>query len=95
MFSLQFEVLLGSGIGKRLTLLQHLISLAVVESVKSLNDGYENIDLRLKWPNDIYAGSNYKIGGVVVLTSCIGNNAQVKYFRIFIATFLFTNTKIY
>jgi biotin--protein ligase len=78
MFSLQFEATLKSGIGKRLTLLQHLISLAVVESVKSLKDGYENVDLRLKWPNDIYAGSQYKIGGVVVLTSCIGNVAQVK-----------------
>ena len=78
MFSLQFEAILKSGIGKRLTLLQHLISLAVVESVKSLNGGYENVDLRLKWPNDIYAGQQYKIGGVVVHTSCIGNLAQVK-----------------
>ena len=78
MFSLQFEATIKSGIGKRLTLLQHLISLAVVESVKSLNNRYENVDLRLKWPNDIYAGPQYKIGGVVVHTSCINNLAQVK-----------------
>ncbi|KAJ1963707.1 biotin holocarboxylase synthetase [Dipsacomyces acuminosporus] len=35
-------------------LLQYLVSLAVVESVKTM-PGYENIPLRLKWPNDLYA----------------------------------------
>ena len=71
MFSLQIESTLKSGIGQHLPLLQHLVSLAVVESVRTLGMGYENIDLRLKWPNDIYAGAQYKVGGVVVFTSIL------------------------
>ncbi|KAI8324848.1 class II aaRS and biotin synthetase [Martensiomyces pterosporus] len=35
-------------------LLQYLMALAVVESVKAM-PGYEHIPLRLKWPNDLYA----------------------------------------
>ena len=77
MFSLQLEASLKSGIGKRLPLLQHLISLSVVESIKSLGDGYEKMDLKLKWPNDIYAGREYKLGGVVVYTSIMGDLIQV------------------
>ena len=77
MFSLQLEVSLKSQIGKRLPILQHLVSLAVVESVKSLGNGYENLDLRLKWPNDIYAGREHKIGGVVIFTSVMRDLVQV------------------
>ena len=78
MFSLQLEVSRTSRLVKRLPLLQHLISLAVVESVKSLGNGYQNIDLRLKWPNDIYAGRETKIGGVVVFTSVKHDLVQVQ-----------------
>ena len=84
MFSLQIESTLKSGIGQRLPLLQHLVSLSVVESVRTLGMGYENIDLRLKWPNDIYAGAQYKVGGVVVFTSILRDILQVfsiKYSR--------------
>ncbi|KAJ2746996.1 biotin holocarboxylase synthetase [Coemansia sp. BCRC 34301] len=35
-------------------MLQYLIALAVVESIKC-QPGYEGIPLRLKWPNDLYA----------------------------------------
>ena len=77
MFSLQIESTLKSGIGQHLPLLQHLVSLAVVESVRTLGIGYENIDLRLKWPNDIYAGAQYKVGGVVVFTSILRDILQV------------------
>ena len=77
MFSLQIESNLKSGIGQHLPLLQHLVSLAVVESVRTLGMGYENIDLRLKWPNDIYAGAQYKVGGVVVFTSIFRDILQV------------------
>ena len=77
MFSLQIESTLKSGIGQHLPLLQHLVSLAVVESVRTLGMGYENIDLRLKWPNDIYAGAQHKVGGVVVFTSILRDILQV------------------
>ena len=77
MFSLQLELSLSKEIGQHLPLLQHLVSLAVVDSVNSIGNGYENLDLRLKWPNDIYAGQYCKIGGVVVYTSIMGTSIYV------------------
>ncbi|KAJ2797593.1 biotin holocarboxylase synthetase [Coemansia guatemalensis] len=65
-------------------MMQYLMSLAIVEAVKSL-PGYEGLPLRLKWPNDVYAlhtsvgdsdessdasGPAYvKIGGILVGSS--------------------------
>lgn len=41
---------------------QYLVSLAVVEAIRGYGRGYEELPVRLKWPNDIYAlridGSN-------------------------------------
>ena len=76
MFSLQLDLSLSSGIGKRLPLLLPLVCLAVVDSVNSMGNGYENLDLRLKWPNDIYAGQQCKIGGVLIYTPTIGTSVQ-------------------
>ena len=76
MFSLQLDLSLSSGIGKRLPLLLPLVCLAVVDSVNSMGNGYENLDLRLKWPNDIYAGQQCKIGGVLIYTPTIGTTVQ-------------------
>ena len=45
--------------------------MAVVQAVVTL-PGYSDIPLRLKWPNDIYLGSNLKIGGVVVEATTAG-----------------------
>ena len=33
--------------------LQYLAALAIVEGVKSYGSGYQDIPIRLKWPNDI------------------------------------------
>jgi len=35
----------------------------------------KKLDLGLKWPNDIYAGGNAKIGGLVISSSAAGNTA--------------------
>ncbi|OAD57207.1 Biotin--protein ligase [Eufriesea mexicana] len=67
LFSLQIHVPTDTILGRRISILQHLVSVAIVSAFKSL-PGYEDIDLRLKWPNDIYAGNNIKIGGVIVET---------------------------
>lgn len=32
---------------------QYLASMAVVEAVKAYGEGYDDIPVRLKWPNDI------------------------------------------
>ena len=65
MTSFQLKFNLSSKQGQKASLLQHLVSLAVVTSINS-------IPLSLKWPNDIYY-SKIKMGGVVVLSSVIGN----------------------
>ena len=60
-FQLQFN--LHSKQGQKASLLQHLVSLAVVTSI-------DTVPLKLKWPNDIYY-SKIKMGGVVILSSVL------------------------
>jgi biotin--protein ligase len=55
--------------------IQYLIALSIVESIRS-RPGYEDVPLRLKWPNDIYADlpNNQglkKVGGLLVNSSFI------------------------
>uniref|UniRef100_A0A1D2AED9 BPL/LPL catalytic domain-containing protein n=1 Tax=Auxenochlorella protothecoides TaxID=3075 RepID=A0A1D2AED9_AUXPR len=54
--------------GQRLPFLQYLVSMAVVQAVREeaarCLQGGAGLEVRLKWPNDIYAGE-YKIGGVL------------------------------
>ena len=68
MFSLQISLDLESFLGRRPSLIQHLVALAHVDAVRSL-PGYEDVDLRIKWPNDIYHGAKNKIGGVLLKSS--------------------------
>ena len=63
MTSFQLQYSLNSKQGQSASLLQHLVSLAVVHSLKDL------LELNLKWPNDIYYGPKIKMGGVVILSS--------------------------
>ncbi|KAL4232937.1 hypothetical protein ACF0H5_007625 [Mactra antiquata] len=65
MFTLHVRIPQDSALGRSVSYLQHITSLAVVHSVCKL-PGYEDIDLRLKWPNDIYYGKQMKLGGVIV-----------------------------
>ncbi|XP_029304540.1 biotin--protein ligase isoform X2 [Cottoperca gobio] len=72
MFTLTLQVELSSRLGQRIPFLQHLAALAVVEAVRTL-PGYQDIDLRVKWPNDIYYGHLMKLGGVLVTSTVIGS----------------------
>ncbi|XP_078619716.1 biotin--protein ligase-like isoform X1 [Branchiostoma floridae x Branchiostoma japonicum] len=72
MFTLHARIPLQSELGNRLKFIGHITSLAVVESVRTL-PGYEDIDLRLKWPNDIYYGESMKLGGVMVTFNTEGD----------------------
>ncbi|XP_037232389.1 biotin--protein ligase isoform X1 [Falco rusticolus] len=68
--TLHIAIPLYSSLGQRIPFVQHLVSLAVVESVRSI-PGYEDIDLRVKWPNDIYYSDVMKLGGVLVNSTLI------------------------
>ncbi|KAI3373381.1 hypothetical protein L3Q82_021930, partial [Scortum barcoo] len=72
MFTLRVQVDLSSRLGQRIPFLQHLAALAVVEAVRTL-PGYQDIDLRVKWPNDIYYSNLMKLGGVLVTSTVIGS----------------------
>ncbi|KAJ0004139.1 hypothetical protein NQD34_010353 [Periophthalmus magnuspinnatus] len=72
MFTVCLQVELSSPLGQRIPFLQHLMALAVVEAVRTL-PGYEELDLRVKWPNDIYHGSGLKLGGVLVTSTVLGS----------------------
>jgi len=69
--------------------IQYLTAIAIVEGIKTYAPGYQDMPVKLKWPNDIYAedpsppppgynpqkGPRYvKIGGILV-TSTFTNNA--------------------
>ncbi|XP_068186882.1 biotin--protein ligase isoform X2 [Antennarius striatus] len=71
MFTLSIQVEVSSRLGQRIPFLQHLAALAVVEAVRTL-PGYQDIDLRVKWPNDIYYSNLMKLGGVLVTSTVIG-----------------------
>ena len=43
--------------------IQYLAAIAIVEAVKSYDSGYEDVPVKLKWPNDIYARDPTKPAG--------------------------------
>ncbi|XP_004697389.1 biotin--protein ligase isoform X1 [Echinops telfairi] len=69
--TLLVSIPLKSQLGQRIPFVQHLMSVAVVEAVRSL-PGYEDINLRVKWPNDIYYSDLMKLGGVLVNSTLMG-----------------------
>ncbi|XP_039490165.1 biotin--protein ligase isoform X2 [Drosophila santomea] len=76
MFSLQLHLAMDSALGSRMPLLQHLIGTAIVNSLRG-HEQYGVLDISLKWPNDIYANGNQKIGGLVINTTLQGSQAIV------------------
>ncbi|KAM6222690.1 biotin--protein ligase [Rhynchocyon petersi] len=74
--TLLVSIPLKSQLGQRVPFVQHLMSLAVVEAVRSL-PGYQDINLRVKWPNDIYYSDLMKLGGVLVNSTLMGENFYI------------------
>ncbi|XP_066590488.1 biotin--protein ligase-like isoform X2 [Prorops nasuta] len=65
MFNLQLHIPINSSLGRRISIIQSVMAVAAVTAVKSIPE-YQVIDLRIKWPNDIYTGRTAKIGGILV-----------------------------
>lgn len=55
-------------------LIQHAAALAAVLAIRKY---YEYLNIRIKWPNDIYYGRENKIGGVITTANCIGDDVIV------------------
>lgn len=68
MFSMQLHIDLKSQLGKHLPLIQHIVAISIVLAVKSFN---ADIDLAIKWPNDLYVNGNIKLGGIIVTSSIL------------------------
>ncbi|XP_063381290.1 biotin--protein ligase [Cydia fagiglandana] len=60
-------------ISPTLPLVQHAAALAAVRAVRAL-PAYEHLDIRIKWPNDIYYGREVKIGGTTTVANVTGDN---------------------
>ncbi|POR32168.1 Biotin--protein ligase [Tolypocladium paradoxum] len=61
-------------VSRPVVFIQYIAAIAIVEAIRSLDVGYENLPVKLKWPNDIYAldpaqpaaAKQYvKIGGIL------------------------------
>ncbi|XP_068082947.1 biotin--protein ligase [Anabrus simplex] len=75
MFSIQLHIPLDSYLGRHVSFLQHIAGLAMVSAVCSL-PGYQVLNLKLKWPNDVYVSNTTKIGGLIV-TSLVDKSLVV------------------
>ncbi|KAJ4810293.1 Holocarboxylase synthetase 1 [Rhynchospora pubera] len=71
-FTLQMED------GRKLPLLQYVVSLAVTKAIKQLwqDKGLPQLDVRIKWPNDLYL-EGLKVGGILCTSSY-----QSKFFNV-------------
>uniref|UniRef100_A0A8D8V3H1 Biotin--protein ligase n=1 Tax=Cacopsylla melanoneura TaxID=428564 RepID=A0A8D8V3H1_9HEMI len=68
MFSMQLHIDLKSQLGKHLPLIQHIVAISIVLAVKGFN---QDIDLGIKWPNDLYVNGTIKLGGIIVTSSIL------------------------
>ena len=62
----------------RLVFVQYLVSLAVVEGIKSYADGWQDVNVAIKWPNDVYGKPRgaerwEKIGGIIINSTYLEN----------------------
>ncbi|GLB41500.1 putative biotin-protein ligase, N terminal [Lyophyllum shimeji] len=80
-FSVLLRVPLSTFPSNKLVFVQYLFALAVVEACRDESVlGTRGEQVRLKWPNDIYAvldGERRKIGGILVSTSFSGGNVDI------------------
>lgn len=77
MFTIHFDINLQSLLGQRLSLLQLLASAAVIEAIEKTPE-YKTLDVKIKWPNDIFIGKNFdKLAGILATSSICGNAAQI------------------
>ncbi|AEO64392.1 uncharacterized protein THITE_2110501 [Thermothielavioides terrestris NRRL 8126] len=65
--------------------IQYLAALAIVEAVRSYDEGYSEVPIKIKWPNDVYVRdptkpdevSYVKIGGILANCAYSSGNYQV------------------
>jgi biotin--protein ligase len=76
---LQFSMRLIHNHMNSVIFIQYLFGLAVCEAITNMQ-GCNQLDICLKWPNDIYAkhkGNLYKIGGVLLTSEVINKTFTI------------------
>ena len=77
LFTIHFNVNLQSLLGQRLSLLQLLASVAILQAIEKTPE-YRVLNVRIKWPNDIFIGHDFaKLGGILATSSILGNSASI------------------
>ncbi|XP_018566189.1 biotin--protein ligase isoform X2 [Anoplophora glabripennis] len=74
-FSLQLHIPTASPLYKYLPLTQQIVMVGVVHALKKFN-GCQDLKIGIKWPNDLYANGNVKIGGLLA-TSFVNEDVAV------------------
>ncbi|XP_078491605.1 biotin--protein ligase [Ciona intestinalis] len=72
MFTIVVNIPMNSNLGQCLPFLQLITTTAAVKGIRSINK-LQDVELRIKWPNDIYYGNHVKLGGVVVQSTMLNN----------------------
>ncbi|CAF4110965.1 unnamed protein product [Rotaria sp. Silwood2] len=77
LFNVYFDIDLQSLLGQRLSLLQLLASVAVLQAIERTPE-YKALNVQIKWPNDIFIGNDFtKLGGILATSSISGNCASI------------------
>ncbi|KAI6226165.1 BPL/LPL catalytic domain-containing protein [Aphelenchoides fujianensis] len=71
MFAFDFNIPTDSELGANIVFLQHILAVSMVDAVLSLLNIHD-FPLKIKWPNDLYYGRFYKMGGILVSASSQG-----------------------
>ncbi|TMS34519.1 hypothetical protein L596_002095 [Steinernema carpocapsae] len=68
-FSFDFNVPVNSNLGRSIEFAQHILTLSVVEALKSLLGA--DFPAKIKWPNDIFYKRKHKISSIFVNSSVV------------------------
>lgn len=74
-FTYAVSVPMNSNLFKCLALFQHVNALAILLAIKKF-DKMDELDLKIKWPNDIYYKSQHKLVGILTNSQFQGNCAK-------------------
>lgn len=78
LFTIHFDINLQSLLGQRLSLLQLLASVAILQAIEKTPE-YKLLNVQIKWPNDIFIGNDFsKLGGILATSSICGYYASIK-----------------
>ncbi|MFH4978710.1 hypothetical protein AB6A40_005419 [Gnathostoma spinigerum] len=74
LFSFNFLIPESTELAANIGFIQHVFCVAIVDGICSLVSSKDpEFPLKIKWPNDIYYGRVYKMGGLIVNAQTVGN----------------------